>query len=33
MKGDSEVLRFLNRDMIERVVIQNHEQSQTGSAG
>ena len=33
MKGDSEVLRFLNRVMIERVVIQNYEQSQTGSAG
>jgi|GEM_PF-5088554 hypothetical protein len=33
MKGGSEVLRFLNRVMIERVVIQNDEQSQTGSAG
>ncbi len=33
MKGDSEVLRFLNLAMIERVVIQNDEQSQTGSAG
>lgn len=33
MKGDSEVLRFLNLALIERVGIQNFEQSQMGSAG